>query len=360
MNNPDGEPFVTTGEMLAQARRLEPTITSRGLEEFRTQGLMPSAQRIGQQGKRPIYGYPASAARQLDALLQWRHVEKNPDWLRVLMWVDGWPIDLPRAHASMIKLIRVMRDELARVGLVGDPAAVAEAARSLANRRGKNTPIPRRRGVSVQQRAQTIEGILDSFLTDHAVAGNDPHADQMLTAMGVDSRKAARNNLPTFTLAESPDPVFGDPNIVHVDRLVEAIETASEAELRNAQRAANLMVVRMPITAALIKAMTGGSGTPIDILAPSRDQPGAYLLSVAFVIALDRAGLTGLKEIGTELAHLDDVINNLKIVAEMDPEQLRANLASTPGGLATLRRFLANIPLAELDATYQRQGPRTR
>jgi hypothetical protein len=362
MANPDDPPRpLTTDEMLARAQQHEPDITSRVLEEFRTQGVVPATQRIGQQGKTPIYGYPAGAERQLDVLLQWRQVEKNYDWLRVLMWVELWPIDLARVHKSLIKLSRLVRDTLAREGLLDDPAARAATARQLANRRGKNTLITRRRGVSVQQRAQTIHGILGTFLGGQAVAIDDPRAGDMLTALGADARKAARHNLPAFTVAGSPQPLFGDPNSVHLDRLVEAIETASDDELRRAQGATNLMVVRLPLMAVLTEAMTGGSGTPLDLLARNRDQPVVYLLSVALFIVLNRAGVTtDLQAIGKELEDMPEMIDKLSALANMNQQELEAELADDPKRLAALRRILANIPLSEVMATHRRQRPPTR
>src|SRR4051812_14812411 len=112
MDNPAGVEWVTIEQLLAYARERDPTITERAFELWRSEGLLPHPHRIGHRGKAPIYGFPAAARLQLDALLFWRHHTKNPDWLRVVMWVDGWPIELGRARASLITTLTNISDRL--------------------------------------------------------------------------------------------------------------------------------------------------------------------------------------------------------------------------------------------------------
>lgn len=101
---------LTTAGLLATAS--DPAITARTLEYWRNQGLLPKAERTGQDGKRPQWTYPPQAADQLRALLRLRAKTRDPDILRAALWFEGYPMDLDRVRASMGAVLREFSSRL--------------------------------------------------------------------------------------------------------------------------------------------------------------------------------------------------------------------------------------------------------
>lgn len=59
------------------AGELDPAVTERTLEHWRHQGLLPHPKWSGQDGKKPVWTYPAVTVDQLRALLHWRRQTKS-------------------------------------------------------------------------------------------------------------------------------------------------------------------------------------------------------------------------------------------------------------------------------------------
>lgn len=366
MDTDDARAGTTTDEMLAQAKRIDPTATKRTLEELRREGVMPAVTRTAQQGKSPVYLNPPGSEKQLEAVLHWRTKSRNPDWLRVLLWVDGWPIDLSRVHASLIKLMRAMQadliEELAEIGgrvpgAEGD--SLKAVAQNLAGRRGKNSVIPRPRNVSTADRVDVIELMLRSFLGEDAPSAK-ADLEPAKQILGINPRKARQQGVPEFEIDLDDGPMFGDPSQTGLDALIRGIEEASADELREAQLGANVLMVRLPMMASLVQAI-GGSGSPLELFAVARDQPQMYLLGVALTLALNRSGLgDGIKAIGQSLALTPEQVLQFSKVAEMPQREVEANLAGDQRTAKRVEQIVSDAPLEAMTATVRRQGPRTR
>src|SRR4051812_36789065 len=99
---------LTTAQLLAVATETDPSVTTRRLEFWRNEGLLPHPKRTGQEGTRPVWTYPPETVGQLQALLRLRESTKDPDVLRAALWFDGYPVSTALARAAIIDYIREM------------------------------------------------------------------------------------------------------------------------------------------------------------------------------------------------------------------------------------------------------------
>ena len=90
MQQPDESSELDSTALLEVATQAGTAISDRMLETFRAQGLILRPQRVGYRGRAPMWLYPAGTDRQLLCLLRWRRQTKDPDTLKVLLWLDGF------------------------------------------------------------------------------------------------------------------------------------------------------------------------------------------------------------------------------------------------------------------------------
>jgi hypothetical protein len=150
-------------------------VSGRMLETFRGQSLLLTPTRAGYRGRTPVWLYSPGADRQLLALLAWRERTKNPNVLRVLLWLDGFPIPLVVVRAALADGLQAMVDLLDREitaharrhGL--DPRNAADRdqalsliAGALAAKRGQKA-LPRHARVGASQRARAVTLLLRAF-----------------------------------------------------------------------------------------------------------------------------------------------------------------------------------------------------
>src|SRR5256714_10335023 len=153
MDEPTGSTSsrLTTAQLLAVATELDPSVTARRLEFWRNQGLLPHPERTGQDGTRPIWTYPPQAENELRALLRLREATKDPDVLRVALWLEDYEITTAQVRASMTTYlhrvrITVDRELQRRQPADAEPEAgrwtgIDEVAQVLARKRA--APFPR-------------------------------------------------------------------------------------------------------------------------------------------------------------------------------------------------------------------------
>src|SRR6266487_5920882 len=184
-------------------------ISDRMLESFRTQGLIPRPRRTGYRGRMPVWKYPAGTDRQLGALVRWRQHSKNPDLLKILLWLDCFAFRPSAVRDSLSRQLRSMTETMEQAisqqarRLDLDPAddaardqAIDALARTLSAMRGA-TSIPRRSRVPVGDRAHAMALILRMFGLGQVIDGTSAEAATMERVIGV-APNGRRN-----TIAES-------------------------------------------------------------------------------------------------------------------------------------------------------------
>lgn len=117
-----------TAALLQAAAHAGSAISDRMLETFRAQGLIPHPRRVGYRGHAPVWRYPPGTDRQLAALLRWRRHSKDPDLLKVLLWLDGFAIPPSAARDAFARQLRVMTKimerEIGRAGPAAQPGSI--------------------------------------------------------------------------------------------------------------------------------------------------------------------------------------------------------------------------------------------
>lgn len=186
-------------DLLELAHRSDSSVTERTLEYWRAQGLLPRPERVGQDGKRPIWSYPGGTADQLSALLRWRRKTKDPDVLRGALWYEGFPVEMARVRDSMgvvlQDVLNVFKKEIAkRTDHPDDPEERWQAVQAIAHTvASKRKGIPRLGRQALSERsagvALTIGLMIDEPVALERLAADAPFLERL---MGVDRAGVSR------------------------------------------------------------------------------------------------------------------------------------------------------------------------
>jgi MerR HTH family regulatory protein len=153
-------------------------VNKRRLEEWRARGLIPRPALAGYEGKRPVWVYPARAAKQLRAIVRLRKNTRDLDAIRAALWAQGYPVPTEAVRSSLLTVIdrfeQAMVRDLARftpegmtvTDLQHDPdalrAALVAYADELARRRSRS-PLTRKVRMSAAERQRGMFYMLAPF-----------------------------------------------------------------------------------------------------------------------------------------------------------------------------------------------------
>jgi hypothetical protein len=93
-------------DLLAIAQRFEPETSTRTLEYWRQEHLLPRPERGEQDGIRPTWWYPSATRAQLEELLRLRQRTVEPDDLRIALWFKGYDVPTAQARASSMGFLK--------------------------------------------------------------------------------------------------------------------------------------------------------------------------------------------------------------------------------------------------------------
>lgn len=133
--------WIDAPGLIALAAERGDTISARSLELWRYRGLLPRGE---QPAGRVAWLYPPVSKSQLLRLLYWRGKTRSLDLILIALWIEGFPIDVARARASLRAFVDAWERELAREldGADDVSSAIEALARKFAGKRGK-AAIPR-------------------------------------------------------------------------------------------------------------------------------------------------------------------------------------------------------------------------
>ncbi len=343
------EPLRST-QLIALARDLDPSITERTLEHWRHLGLLPHAMRSGQDGKRPIWTYPAATADQLSALLHLRKLTKDPNALRATLWYNGYSIDTGRVRESISAflggLLATLEKELAknnpRVG--SDPdmrwQAIQALAATQARKRGKG--VPRFGRQALRERTTAFASMFGLVLDDPtALKRLELDASTVERLIGVDKARRFRPEGAGPWLDGAPeDGLVAFSQTGGLSRLIAVTEGASEAELEAARDVARLLLGGLTAFARLADAMSGRENTSgLAGLRMLVDEPLSAIVIVPLILSLLASpqiaqNLHGVLEaIGTSIVPVEQ---RVKALAELSEEERALELEN-----------LSNLPFAQ-------------
>ncbi|MEU0651475.1 hypothetical protein ABZ485_04380 [Streptomyces albogriseolus] len=337
-------------------------MTERRLEDFRRDGLMPRPVRVGNDGRRPVWIYPPGSDRQLVQLLRWREHTSNADVLRVVLWIEGFPLalDAVRASATAVmdglshELEQLLQTEASSQGLnpANDQAAVVVAvAETMAAKRGKNA-LPRPIRVPAGERATAIAHLLQIFALGTQPDVAEDEAKTIEKVLGVSPGRRHRVDDVGPWLTGPASVLVGAADFVSLPRMTEALADATDTEWEEARSSAAAFFLELPVFARAVAAMTGnrnfagmGGHTALD------SEPLMAVLLIAFVLGARRADwFNNVEDLTASLARWPSLVGEMKQVLDLPQHELDRNLAGHgPEMQARAQRIIQALLDGELD-----------
>jgi hypothetical protein len=359
--HPDGPDSAALLETAAQAGA---RISDRMLETFRAQGLIARPNRSGYHGRSPIWRYPPGTDRQLLALLRWRQRIKEPDLLKVLLWLDGYPVPATAVRDALGRQLRAVTETVEReisrqaqhLGL--DPAstsargqAIDSLAATMAAKRGP-TPIPRRGRVRASDRAHTVAVMIRLFGLGEPLGGTaaDGAAIERVLGIAPGGRRDTFDDSGPWLTGPAED-LFGAAGIVGMPRLLEVITDASDAELAAARQTVIALFRHLPLMVRMLGAMFGDDNYGgLATIGQVDQHPETVMYIVPAVIAMLRAGWNeNLEAVTSALQPFPELAAQAQRLLDMPAATIEANLSGKP---AQARERAQRIIDAAIDGRF--------
>jgi hypothetical protein len=363
---------LESADLLDVAAKAGARISDRLLEAFRAQGLIPRPRRAGHRGRAPVWLYPPGTDRQLLALLTWRERTKEPDMLRVLLWLDGFSVTTAAARDALARQIRGVMDDVSQAinrctrNLGLDPSeataqsrGVDELARVMADKRG-DTPLVRRSRMRASDRAEAVSMMVRIFGIGEIIDGTAHDASLVETVMGLapNGRRHSINGEEPWLTGLAED-LFGAAEIVSLPRLAEAVSSATDAELDTARQTVIALSRYLPLMIRMIGVMFDDDNyTGLAGLGQLDQQPASVMLLVPMVIAMVRAGRQeNLDTIVTALQPFPELAARAQQILEMPTAQVEANLTGQqPAVRQQVERLIEAAVDGQLEIRANRSG----
>ena len=338
-------PEPDTAALLQAAEQAGSPITGRLLETFRADGLIPHPHRAGYRGRAPVWRYPCGTELQLVALLRWRHRSKDPDLLKVLLWLDGFAIAPAAVRTALAHQLQVMAESMEqeitrharRLGL--DPAdgaarsqAIDALSQTIAAKRGA-TPLPRRSRVAAQDRTRAVTLMIRTFGLGETVQGTAEDAAVVERVLGLtpNGRRNAIADAGPWLTGPAED-LLDAAGIVGLPHLLTAVNDASDAHLTAARQTVAVLFRHLPLMIRMLGAISGDENyTGLAGLRQIDQHPESLTYIVPLVIAMLKAGWKeNLDAVTAALSPFPDLAERAQHLLDLPSATLTANLAGKP------------------------------
>ena len=354
-----------TAALLQAAAQAGSAITSRMLETFRAEGLIPHPHRAGYRGRAPVWRYPPGTELQLVALLRWRRRSKDPDLLKVLLWLDGFAIALAAVRTALTHQLQVMAEAMEReisrqAGRLGlDPAdraarsqAIDAVAQTVAAKRG-TTPLPRRSRVAARERTRAVTLMIRTFGLGETLPGaaEDAAVIERVLGLAPSGRRNAVADAEPWLTGPAED-LLDAADIVALPHLLSAVHDASDAELTAARQTVAVLFRHLPLMIRMLGAMFDDDNyTGLAGLRQIDQHPESLTYIVPLVIAMLRVGWKeNLDAVTSALRPFPDLAERAQRLLDLPVTTLTANLAGQPAELRErVKRIIAAAIEGELD-----------
>lgn len=327
------------------AAESEYTVSLRMLETFRAHGLLPRPARTGHRGRTPVWTYPDGADQQLVSLLGWREHTKDTNSLRVLLWLDGFPISPGTIRDALTNSLQAALDMIEQEiatqaqqhGL--DPHEDADRhqalnllAGTLAAKRGPKA-LPRHSRVGAADRTQAVHLILRAFALGQRVDATTEEAKTVERVLGVAPNGRRQRVLDAEPWLTGPaDELFDAAEVVALPTALQAVNDATDVELETARHIVVALFRHLPLVARMMAALfdeknhAGMAG-----LRQIDQNPEIVVLMVPWVIGMLRAGWhENLQAITTALAPMPELAAQTQDLLDQPAKTIAANLNGQP------------------------------
>ena len=320
-------------------------VSQRLLETFRADGLIPRPRRAGHRGRSPDWRYPHGTERQLLALLRWRQRTKDPRLLRILLWLEGFPVPAAEVRGDLIHelqaMTRVIEREigqharqlgLEQAGSSGRGPAIDALADTVAAKRG-NTPVPRRSRVPASDRARAVSLIIRLFGLGEKIETTSQDAVLVEKVLGIapNGRRQTIDGTGPWLTGPAED-LFNEAEIVALPSLIEALTSASDAQLSTARQIASIMFRHLPLMVRMLGAISGDENyAGLAGLSQLDQHPETAIYLIPMVIAMLRAGWAeNLEAVASALRPFPDLADKAQHILGLPAATVEANLAGKP------------------------------
>jgi hypothetical protein len=346
---PEPEPAETgrldSQALLKAARQAGAAISDRMLETFRAQGLLPRPHRAGHHGRAPVWLYPPGTDRQLACLLRWRGKTKDPEVLKVLLWMDGHSIQVPDVRSALAGYLRHMSQgiddaissQARELGLgKEDPEtrrqAIDALARTMAAKRGA-TPIPRRSRMRADDRAHALALLIRVFGLGEEVDASPAEGEAAERFLGIapNGRRHPIDDASPWLTGPAKE-LLTTAGIVGLPALLDTITTSPDGDLDAARQAVVAIFRLLPLAAHMITVITGQENyAGLALMEESFSHPETVMWLLPAIVAMLKAGWgENLNAVTTSLQPFPGLIEQAQAITEMPNSVVKANLASQP------------------------------
>jgi hypothetical protein len=358
--------------LLQAAEQAGSPITGRLLETFRADGLIPHPHRAGYRGRAPVWRYPSGTELQLVALLRWRYRTKDPDLLKVLLWLDGFAVAPAGVRAALARQLQVMTESMEqeisrharRLGL--DPAdgaarsrAIDALSQTIAAKRGA-TPLPRRSRVAAQDRTRAVTLMIRTFGLGETVQGTAEDAAVVERVLGLapNGRRNAIADTGPWLTGPAED-LLDAGGIVGLPHLLAAVNEASDAHVMSARQIVAVLFRHLPLMIRMLGAISGDDNyTGLAGLRQIDQHPESLTYIVPLVIAMLKAGWKeNLEAVTAALSPFPDLAERAQHLLDLPFATLTANLDGQP---AEARERVHRIINAAIDGQFDAEPERER
>lgn len=327
------------------AARAGTPVSERMLESFRYEGLIPRPRRAGQRGQTPIWAYPPGADAQLVRLLWWRGRTKDTGVLKVLLWLDGFPIPAEDVRTALLSYLRQMNDTVEhaisshaqKLGLdpadpAGRTAAVEELARTMAAKRGA-TPIPRRTRISAADRSHALALLVRTIGLGEQVEGTGAEGDAAERLLGIAPN--GRRYSPDGTgpwLAGPAEEIFGSGDVVGIPNMLKALVDVPDDALGHARQTVNALFRILPLAARMMDALADqDNASGLAAMEQVAENPENVMWVLAAATSMLVAGWSeNLTAVADSLQQFPELAEQAQALLDLPWDVLDARLADKP------------------------------
>ena len=337
-------------KLLALAREIDPSISERTLEHWRYAGLLPHAERSGQNGKKPVWTYPASTAAHLSTLLRLRQRTRDQNAIRVALWYSGYPVETGRIRESISAFLRGLlagfEKEInkSHPGATSDPElrwrAIQALAATLARKRGPG--VPRYGRQALGERTAAFASALGLLLNDQtALRRLELDASAVERLIGADKGRRYRPVGTAPWLDGAPEEWLGTfAQTGGIPWLIAVTEGATDRQLETARDFARPLMDGLAAFTQLADAMSGrANSSGMVAVRMLHDEPLAAAVIVPLLLSL-----LASPEISQNLEMILSAIRSSVIPVE---EQVRTLASLSKDERAQKLGNLSNLPFAQ-------------
>lgn len=344
-DSPDQTTALDSQALLDAAAQAGIPVSERMLETFRHKGLIPRPRRAGYRGRTPLWSYPPGADAQLVRLLRWRGHTRDTGVLKVLLWLDGFPIPAGDVRAALLNHLRqatrtieqMINSRAQKLGLdPADPeartAAIEELARTMAAKRGA-TPIPRRGRVRAADRSHALAMLVRTIGLGESVDGTPAEGETVERVLGIapNGRRYSPDGAGPWLTGPAED-LFGTAGIVGFPSMLKTLEDASDDSLRNARQTVNALFRYLPLAVRMMDTLAGqDNAAGLAAMEQVAENPESVMWMLPAVTAMLNAGWNdNLAAITRSLQQFPELAERAQALPDMPKDALDANLAGKP------------------------------